>query len=366
MKQLQFLVIFVLGITCSSFAIRSFEPTNVIINLNPKLQNDSIGYNLPLELPTILYNKILDGSIPLWDSPSKEIRISGDALKGIEQSSKTSFSSVSNLFIHEIWELSKRYLDAKTIGFTFINKTNDASVNYGYIDYHDIAELMKTTNIQSNANGVLNTSYAEAIQNKGFNFSIVQFGDQDFKTNPEQSFELKNSLFNNPKIQLISLAKRSPQLKSITYEINKEGSGINEAIFLSLTNYFNANLEQFYNMSGDQGPSLYNKTPDLILTKLKVTELYSNTSNGISSELISLQIFCNGKYLPLQSIAWFRQLDIMVKFKPIEAVIKEKNYDLKLVAINFSAVKNLNIAEVLVKLQSGQWNHLAKDGEWSN
>ncbi len=354
---------FILWFSSLTSAIPSFGPTNVIINLNPTLQNDTIGYNLALELPKVLYSRILDGTIPLWDNPTKEIRISGEALKGIELSSKTSFTSVSNLFIHEIWELSKRYLDTKTIGFTFINKTNNTSVNYGYVDYRDILNLLKSSDIPGNANGVLNTSFEEAIQNKSFSFSIVQFGDEDFKTNPTQSFDLKNQLFSNPKIKLNTIPKRTPQIKSISYEINKGGAAINEAIFLSLTHYFNSNLEQFYNMGGDQDVSLFNKTPDLILTKLKVTELYSYTSKGVTSEIIALQLFCNGKYLPIRSMEWFRHLDIMVKFKPIEAIIKEKNYDFTLTTINLESVKNSNTADIISKLLSGKWNNLVQYGE---
>lgn len=355
-----FLILIIPGFNISSFALQSFEPTNVTINLNKSLQPDSIGYNLPQELPRILYSKIMDGSLTLWDSPLKEISISADALKGIEQSSGTSFSSIDNLFIHEIWELSKRYLDTRTIGFTFINKNEKGSVSYGYIDYKDVMVLLDKNNIPCNANGFLNTTFREAIQNKQFNFSIVQFGSDDFKSNPSQAFEIKNQLFSNPHVKLYNGPKDITRYKSITYEIYKEGNQNNEAVFSSLSGYFKDNLEQFYNLGGDQTIPFFKKDPELNFTKIRVTELYKLDKGIVTSEITTIQLFINGRYLPTSNIESMRQIDVTVKFKPLETFISEKSYDFSISSINSEEVKNLDNSAIIAKLKDGQWNRLVE------
>lgn len=354
------LLILLINFKTSTFALQSFEPTNVTINLNKSLQPDSIGYNLPQELPRLLYSKIMDGSLTLWDSPMKEITISADALKGIEQSSGTSFSSIDNLFIHEIWELSKRYLDTKTIGFTFINKNEKGTVSYGYIDYKDVMVLLDKNNIPCNANGFLNTTFREAIQSKQFNFSIVQFGSDDFKSNPSQAFEIKNQLFSNPQVKLYNGPKDITRYKSITYEIYKEGNENNDAVFSSLSSYFKDNLEQFYNLGGDQTIPFFKKDPELNFTKIRVTELFKLDKGIVTSEITTIQLFINGKYLPTSNIESMRQIDVTVKFKPLETFISEKSYVYYISSINSEELKEINSVEIIRKLKDGHWKKLVE------
>ncbi len=348
------------GFSSTAFALQSFEPTNVIINLKRSLQPDSIGYNLPLELPRFVYSKIMNGSVTLWDSPLKEIKISPEALVSIEKSSGTSFSMLENLFIHEVWELSKRYLDTKTIGFTFLSKNEKGAVSYGFIEYKDILNLLDKNNIPCNANGFINTTYREAVQNKHFNFSIVQFGDDDFSTNPAKAFDIQKQLFKNPRVQLYSTPKEIPRYKSITYEIYFDANGDenSKAIFLSISNYFQNNLEQFYNLGGDQNIPFFKKDPVINLTKIKVTELYKYDKGKISFELTTIQFFIYGKYLPTSDIETLRQIGITVNFKPLETFIGEKNYAFTITSINSEEIKEMNSSEIINKLQNGQWKRL--------
>ncbi len=354
------LLILLTNLKFSSFALPSFEPTNVIISLNKSLQPDSIGYNLPLELPRFVYSKIVDGSLTLWDSPMKEIKISAEALKGIEQSSGTSFSSIDNLFIHEIWEMSKRYLDTKTIGFTFINKSEKGTISYGYIDYKEIVSLLDKQFIPCNANGYFNTTFREAIQNKLFNFSIVQFGSDDFKSNPSRAFEIKNQTFNNPQIKIYNAQKEIARYKLITYEITKTGNENNEALFSSLSNYFNDNLEQFLNLGGDQTISFLKKEPQINFTKINVTEQFKTENGKITSEIKTINFFVNGKNVPECDILSIRKLDIIVKFKPFETFINEKNYVYDITSINSEEVNNIDNLAIITKLKEGIWNRLVE------
>ena len=341
-----------------AMALTSFGPTNVTLNLSSSLQPDSIGYNLPKELPGIIYTKIIDGSVALWDGPAKEIQISADALQAIEKSSGTIFTSVDNLFIHEVWELSRRYLDSKTIGFTFINKNEKGSVAYGFVDYKDIVELLNKVNIPTNANGYLNTSFREAIQNKQFNFSIIQFGADDFKAHPNRAFEIQKQLFNNPKVKMFNEPKEKARFKTITYELARTGNNQNEAVFSALNSYFENNLEQFYNLGGDQLVSFYKKNPEINFTKIKVSELYKLDKGVVTFEISAIHLFIYGKHLAESDIGTMRQIGVTVNFKPLETFISEKNYDMVITQINSEEIKSADSAAILLKLKEGNWKSL--------
>lgn len=338
----------------------SFEPTNVLITLKKSSQADSIGYNLPSEFAKFLYPKIMDGTISLWDGPLKEIRITADALKEIEQSSQKKFSSGDYLLIHEIWTLAKRTLDTKTIGFTFLTINESGKVTYVYIDYKDIMVLLDKNFIPANANGFLNITFRETIQNKEFNFSINQFGSDDFKADPSKAFEIQNQLFNNSSIKVYLASKDIARYKSITYEVLKNGTENNDSLFLALSLYFRNNLEQFFNLGGDQSVSFINKEPEINITKLKVNELYKTYKGQVTSEITSIQFYVNGKYLPPNDLATLRKTEVNIKSQTSENFILEKKYDLTITSINSEEINNRNSFELIKKINEGNWKQLVK------
>lgn len=338
----------------------SFEPTNVLITLKKSSQADSIGYNLPSEFAKFLYPKIMDGTISLWDGPLKEIRITADALKEIEQSSQKKFSSGDYLLIHEIWTLAKRTLDTKTIGFTFLTINESGKVTYGYIDYKDIMVLLDKNFIPANANGFLNITFREAIQNKEFNFSINQFGSDDFKADPSKAFEIQNQLLNNSSIKVYLASKDIARYKSITYEVLKNGTENNDSLFLALSLYFRNNLEQFFNLGGDQSVSFINKEPEINITKLKLNELYKTYKGQVTSEITSIQFYVNGKYLPPNDLATLRKTEVNIKSQTLENFILEKKYDLTITSINSEEINNRNSFELIKKINEGNWKQLVK------
>lgn len=338
----------------------SFEPTNVEISLKKTSQADSVGYNLPSEFAKLLYPKIMDGTINLWDGPLKEIRITADALKEIEISSHTSFSSGDNLLMHEIWTLAKRNLDTKTIGFTFLTSNEFGKVVYGYLDYKDIMVLLDNNFIPANANGFFNTTFRETIQNKEFNFLITQFGSDDFKADPSKAFEIQNQLFNNPTIKIYTPSKDAVRYKTLTYEVLKNGTENNDSLFFALSSYFRNNLEQFFNLGGDQSVSFINKEPEINITKLKVNELYKTLKGQVTSEITSIQFYVNGKYLPPNDLATLRKTEVNIKSQPLENFIHDKNYDLNITSINAEEINNKNSLAIIKKLNEGSWKQLVK------
>ncbi len=304
----------------------------------------------------------MEGSATLWDSPLKEVKISAEALKGIESSSNTSFSSLENLFVHEIWELSRKYLDTKIIGFSFINKGSKGQVSYGFIDYKDVVEILDKSNIPCNANGAVNTTFREAIQSKVFNFSIVQFGNDDFKNNPANAFKIQKQLFGNPEVELYKDQGERTKYKTLSYEIHAHGGEQNALLFSALSYYFTNNLETFYNMAGEESTRYLKKNPSLSFSKMQVTELYKSEKGKISSELTSIQLYTEGKPLQATSVETYRKMGITVMFKPIDLYLTEKNYGLSIVSINAEELNKPleESANIIKKLNAGQWSDLVK------
>jgi hypothetical protein len=188
----------------------------------------------------------------------------------------------------------------------------------------------------------------------------VQFGDDDFKTNQGRAFEIQKQLFYNPQVKLYNAPKDIIRYKNITYEIYREGNENNEAVFSSLSSYFKDNLEQFFNLGGDQTIPFFKKDPVLNFTKIKVTELYKLDKGTVTSEISTIQLFINGKYLPTSDIGTMRQIGITVKFKPLETFIGEKSYVFNITSINSEEIKGADGIEIIRKLNEGKWKSLVE------
>jgi len=359
LKTKQF--IFLLGILIVKLpvmAISSFGPTNVLLKLSKQKQDDTIGYNLVLELPKLLYPKIMDGSVILWDSPSKTTKISAEGLKELEKTNGIYFDFSENLFIEEVWTLSKRAIETKTLGFTFKGNTENGLITFGFIDYNDIFSLLQNTFIPSNANGFSNTGYIEAIKGKHFNYEILQFGQDNFTNDESRASELKNQLFNNPSIKKYNSPVGVAKYKSIGYEIEHNENENNDALFNSLTEYFKENIEQFMNLGGYQIISLLDKEPKINITKIIVWEEYKMQNGIISSEIKNIQMVVNGKKMLATDIKNIRKIEALVKSKPLDIFIQEKVYDLTVDFINDEEIKNQDGFEIIRKLNEGQWKNL--------
>src|SRR6187551_1964678 len=91
-------------------ALAAGEVKPVMLFLSAKDQPDTLGYNLVTELPAMLYEALVDGRIPLWDSPEKQIQILPKSLKAIEESNDLSFAASTRLFILEKWTVERKKL----------------------------------------------------------------------------------------------------------------------------------------------------------------------------------------------------------------------------------------------------------------
>ncbi|NUM31631.1 MAG: hypothetical protein HUU47_04830 [Bacteroidetes bacterium] len=345
-----------LNFSCKTFAgaVKSFEPTKVLLSINIHNQPDSLGYNIVQDFPKFIYPKIMNGLINLWNNPDKEVKINGAALASIQNSSNTSFENVQNVFVHEIWELNNNFLDIAIIGFSFINKTQDGSVSYGFVDYEDLKPLLAKINIPCNSNGFVNITYEEVLKKMEFNFSIIQFGNDDFKNYPEKSLKIKKYLFENPKVKYLSDIKKNDKYKLIRFEIHNIDSPQNTILFSSISSFFKENMEQFYNLGADKDFNYLEKYPDLIFSKIKVTEIIKYNRENVNSKISSVQFFIEDKSLPVCTLDFINQMGIIVNFKPFAEFIVEKNYELILTQVNNENISENHTKEILNKIKNGE------------
>ena len=74
-----FILLFFAGIFSAS------AQTPVLLRVLRSEQSDTLGCNFVEELTRIVYNEIMTGHTKLWDSPAKEIQITGTTLQEIEK-----------------------------------------------------------------------------------------------------------------------------------------------------------------------------------------------------------------------------------------------------------------------------------------
>lgn len=345
-----------LNLPCKNFAgaMKSFDPTKVLLSINAHNQPDSLGYNIVLDFPKFLYPKIMDGLINLWNSPDKEVKISPGALASIQKNSNTSFENLQNIFVHEIWELNNNFLDVSIVGFSFINKTDDGSVSYGFIDYDDVKPFLSKINIPCNANGFVNITYEKVLKKMEFNFAIIQFGNDDFKDSPEKSVKIKKYLFANPKVKYSPDVKKNEKYKLIRYEIYNIDSPQNAILFSSISSFFKENLEQFYNLGADKDYNYLEKNPELLFSKIKVTEIIKYNKENVNSKISSVQFIMDDKSLPVCTLDLINQMGITVNFKPFAEFIIEKNYELNLTQVNNEDIAPQTTNSILNKIKNGE------------
>src|SRR5688572_18577178 len=199
--------------------LASAQDTPVLLMLRRSEQSDTSGCNFVEELTRFVYNEIIANKVSLWDSPSKEIRITGTTLQEIEKNSNTSFIEQENVFMYENWGNNKKEIVTKTLGFSFANRTGATEeVSYGYVDYKDLNELFLKNKINTNANGIYSSTYTTYVLSKNFAFNIVQFAGKPV-TSVAESEDIKRTYLKGLKFNE-SLLGYYPSDKYVSYIID--------------------------------------------------------------------------------------------------------------------------------------------------
>ncbi len=221
----------------------NYDFTPVLIHLDSEKQNDSIGFNLATAIPELLYPRILTGNLAIWTDSKKRSVQGPQRIIVLEKIATRPFVRNKDLFVHQYWQVFKRRFDSGVQGFTFTGETAYGShINYGYIDAPDVISLLKREYIPNNMNGSSKITYWEALHSMKYDFNLVQFGKNNFKSNAKASSMIKYQAMYDPKIR-----REFEELntdKYITYSItapDRTTNTENEQVFKTLSYYINQN-----------------------------------------------------------------------------------------------------------------------------
>ncbi len=336
----------------------------VLLRLSRSEQADTNGCNFVEQVTALLYKEIIENRVKLWDSPSKEIQITGLTLMELEKSTGTRFVDQGIIYIYELWQSNRKLLSANTLGFNFSNKNQAGEdVAYGFVEYSSVRDLFMRTRINTNANGDYYASFATYVNNKTYNYNIIQFSGKVIRDVAESN-KIKRDFIGNLRFNEATFQFSDPD-KLIIYQVETNTS-IKDArtengnkLINAVENYLTENQEVFYNLGGDRILSYYQKNK-LKVTRLEITEIWKKTRDTIITEARNLQIFVNDSALnpmPAKDIA---RLDISVGDVSIQDFIRFKKYAIIICQINAQKIPRTEAFLYYKALVNMDWKRLTE------
>ncbi len=345
---------------------KSYTEVPVLIHLNINQQNDSNGFNLVKDLPSLFYKEIIEGRLILWDSPKKEIAISGNALKGIEQNNKLSFSQVENLFINELWTSSRRKTEFVIIGFSFLSQNEKGKVSFGFIDAREAFNLLYNNYIQTNSNGSASLNFINALYSRKYDYSLIQFGSIDFSKNISLSLRIKEQAFNKKK--KIANLYVIPQTKKLTYLLEKNLQNPNDPSILIMNTFetfLNQNKEIFFDIGGSKYYDYHTFKSEISITRVEIVEVWEKKGNQINYIPKSVKLYANNKELNSISIEQIESWQLLFKFKSLRDLLIEKQYLFSLLKCNNELIAPTESNLYIKALKEYKWTQVSNYVKYS-
>ncbi|HRH67555.1 MAG TPA: hypothetical protein PLU53_14730 [Bacteroidia bacterium] len=350
---------FILFFVIFSCHVAVSAPVPVLLFLSSRDQADSLGYNLVSDLPPLVYNEVMSGRIPLWDSPKKEVQIKPSTLRKLEESSGMEFSKTTQLFIYELWDLDKKDGMLQTVGFYFSNRgAGGEETSYGYVDYSLLSDVFRHSPVSTNANGNCFTSFESILSNKYYFYNIVQYGEKQIRN-------LKESLSLKEEVKTFVNSKITPpdfDCKLVNYVIDDtsgqaDGMKKSMALLTAVQTYLNENREVFYNLGGDKIRN-FMQPGKILVNKIEVRERWKKQKSEILTECEVIRIFVDGKALDSLSGADFGKFDFLVDFKSPLDFLNEKEFYFRIFRINSQEIEKNKSDAFLKGLRTWKWNVL--------
>jgi hypothetical protein len=354
---------FVFTLILSATAAGEVKP--VMLFLSAKDQPDTLGYNLVTELPAMLYSALVEGRIPLWDSPEKQIQILPASLKAIEESNDLSFAASPRLFILEKWTLGKKMLRCEPTGFYFSDRSKTGEeISYGFVDYSDAELSLTSTAINANANGSCFETFKYILLNHLYFYNIVQFGNKKV-TSLEESQRIKRQYA----AALTDGINPSPATKKIAYKVEKPGA---EEVSLStgaatyellkmIEDFLNNNKEVYLNFGGDKISDFHtlNGAQSVIVRSIEAEEIWTrNDTGGMDTQLIALTVNLEGGPLAAFTPEDLWKLDIRSGEKSLLNLLKQKEFYFRILSINADLISKEESPKYLKALKKFSWNQV--------
>jgi hypothetical protein len=346
------------GCSTSEKIARGYDYTPVVLHLSESKQADSVGFNLVRSLPEILYPRLLTGDLALWENSKKRLVVGTQQFVKREKLSITPFVRSEQLFIHESWQIFKNNFKFGVQGFTFTGKDkNGNTVNYGYIDARDVISLLQTELIPNNASGSSELTYWDAIHTKAYNFNLVQFGQENLKSNmgrliKYQDYAMKSLKVNREFYQTVAKKEITYKVMSPTINSNKE----NASFYASMEKYINENKQTILN-AGDADHFATIMFVPWKVDNITITESWSKYKNIPFQELKSVEFFIDKHAITLTS-KQLEELNVKINLQGLEEYLSEKRFSFLLEKINDQEIPPRQSEDYYQNLLTKNWNKI--------
>lgn len=344
----------------------SYKDKRAIILVNKQSQPDSLGYNLVTSFSDWVYTKLATHTIKLYDSPRKTSEISFPGLLNMEKSSGASFTDISNLFIYETWNSDKKSTSFSIHGIAFTSEsTSGNEVNFGYIDFNEISDLLKNEYIPVTVDGRYNTTFFQVFMNKEFVFDLIFFdqypiprpGHKNQVKELKRALEIEKNAFNAEKINLNYIPVQNA--KKITYSLRTFDYNINtENIIAAVEDYFKNDRRELEAYAGDVIPNYFRKNK-LIITECSLNELWVRQEGSIF--MLFLDITPKFIDLPFNKLNAKDISNFGLKVDSLDFAtrLQKKDFLFHITMINDNPIDE-NLSELYFEaLQKHNWNNIS-------
>lgn len=345
-----------------SKATMAYRDVPALVHLNKLEQADTIGFNLVEGICSLLYPRIMDGTVPLYVSPEKKLRIDAASLSSLENSTGTRFEACPDLFLHEYWSSNRKSTHFQVIGFSFVNKNMlNEKVSFGFVSIQDIDSLLHHSFIHTTANGSSNIAFDQALMSRRYAYHLVQLGQDAFQSNPVQAVKLKREAFSSGK-ELRGLSSIPPR-KQLAYQVLKKkyttdidwSNDLVNAIEQVLKN----NPELFYNLGGiryDSFPTLSPKIPEV--RGLLIEENWVKNGRKTSLESARIKIVLTQGDLQWITLSELESYGIVLHYKSLRDILSDKPFAYDLFRINNQEIDPEEGSRYIEALKKAPWNQL--------
>lgn len=344
------------ALSCGSQKIYKYDYTPVLLHLTAKDQPKPIGFNLPKEIPILLYDPIVNGIIPLWKDPSKSHKISVERFRLLDQQSVAGFKNVQNVFFHEHWSIVKKLFAPEISGISFVgNSKNGSAVSFGFIDIEDVFPFFTKNLIPNNANGNAGVTYWEAIKSRKFTYNLVQFGKDDFKANPMRSFELMNQAEFHPKLKRNNYV--IPEKKKIIFNVVRPeitSNTDNDLLFSKIKRGLMDNSHILFNKLNVRRIEQTLDLKKYHISLIEIHEIWSNENNFRMQNLSTIVITLDDDIIELNK-SEIDEMNIEIKNVSLEEFISYKSFDFIITKINHQSIKPVDSKYYYNALLTKKW-----------
>ncbi|MCK9480962.1 MAG: hypothetical protein M0R38_04260 [Bacteroidia bacterium] len=363
----------VFGVILASICISSslnakniYSNVPVLLVVSTDNQPDTMGFNLASQMPEVIYALILQNKITLWDSPKKTIRISADALNAIESGTQTDFTKSKYIFINELWSSTRNKFSFEIVGLSFMNESSKGKVSYGYIDMSEAGPFLFKEHIKTNANGFAFVSYMAALYSRRYDFSVVQFGSENFENNIELEARVHAQATDPNKRQETQIQLKP--IKEITYSIDKkpiDKFGVGMQLFDGFEKLLSENLEIFFELGADKYFDYRTYRSEFAVTRIEIDEVWEKSGDFIIMTPRTVTIYVNNKKLNPISMTDLRILKFNIGLKSIEDILLEKQFEFQITRINRSLINPDEASLYYQALKEYSWTQLTRFVKYS-